>query len=398
MVKQRCRECCRDISEEEYNKNKGYCNNCYAEKENCCMICGNPIREYEHNYGGICQNCFEENSTIREKIEDVDVIICENCYEENESNRTNCKNCGTRLFKVSNENVEDKIQESNSEDTLCVDNTEDTIDTIYNVKTIVAIIGVIGFIGSLLLFTNVELIGLGVVGLIVTTVVMGITSSQLKKKNKETYFYRYKEFIKQNKLVNCESVSYRNIVGIDIDVKNKLLGTYSYYESESNILKFEEILDFEIFENGNSVISSRSGSAVVGGLLFGGLGAVAGASGSRTINDYCSTLKLNIYTNKVQNSVITLDFLDSSISKNDVEYEELKNIMNKVIGFLKIAREDTRQKERKEDKNVIIENVEELKSNNSNLSSLKELAELKEQGIITEKEFEESKRKILSKI
>lgn len=324
MVKQRCRECCRDISEEEYNKNKGYCKNCYDERYNA-------------------KKEIEVNTTV-----------------------------------ANNEIEEHKI---------------------YDVRKIVAIIGVCGFIGfSILPFISINFIGIFLLGLLLTPVAMGITSSNLKQKNKETYFYRYKKFIKQNKMLNCESVSYMNIVGIDIDVKNKLLGTYSYYESESNILKFEEILDFEIFENGNSVISSRSGSAVVGGLLFGGLGAVAGASGSRTINDYCSTLKLNIYTNKVQNSVITLDFLDSSISKDDVEYEELKDIMNKVIGFLKIAREDTRQKERKEDKNVIIENVEELKSNNSNLSSLKELAELKEQGIITEKEFEESKRKILSKI
>lgn len=300
-----------------------------------------------------------------------------------------CKNCYDERY-----NAKEKIEVNNT-----ISNNEIEKHKIYDIRKIVAIIGVCGFIGfSILPFISINLIWLFLLGLISTPIAMAITSSNLKQKNKETYFYRYKEFIKQNKLVNCESVSYRNIVGIDIDVQNKLLGTYSYYESESNILKFEEILDFEIFENGNSVISSRSGSAVVGGLLFGGLGAVAGASGSRTINDYCSTLKLNIYTNKVQNSVITLDFLDSSISKNDVEYEELKDIMNKVIGFLKIAREDTRQKERKEDKNVIIENVEELKSNNSNLSSLKELAELKEQGIITEKEFEESKRKILSKI
>ena len=32
-VKQ-CKECCRDISKEEYDKNKGYCKNCYEEKEN----------------------------------------------------------------------------------------------------------------------------------------------------------------------------------------------------------------------------------------------------------------------------------------------------------------------------------------------------------------------------
>lgn len=29
-----CKECCRDISKEEYDKNKWYCKNCYEEKEN----------------------------------------------------------------------------------------------------------------------------------------------------------------------------------------------------------------------------------------------------------------------------------------------------------------------------------------------------------------------------
>lgn len=198
-------------------------------------------------------------------------------------------------------------------------------------------------------------------------------------------------------MIDCQTVTFNNIARVDIDEKKKLIGAYSYYEGETNILKFEEILDFEIFENGNSVVSSRTGSTIAGGLLFGGLGAMAGASGSRTISDNCSTLKLNIYTNKVQNSVITLDCLEKSIPKTSNEYEELKNIINKMIGFLKIAREDNRQKERQEDKKVIIENTEEIKQG-TQLSSLKELAELKEQGIITEEEFQESKKRILLKL
>ena len=68
-----------------------------------------------------------------------------------------------------------------------------------------------------------------------------------------------------------------------------------------------------------------------------------------------------------------------------------------MIGFLKIAKEDNRQEERKEDKKIIAKNAKDIKQG-TNLSSLRELAELKEQGIITEKEFEESKKKILNKI
>ena len=224
-----------------------------------------------------------------------------------------------------------------------------------------------------------------------------LNASSKDKKMKDNALQNYIDFINKNGISNSQSISLKNIARIDIETQKKLLGAYSYYESESVVLKFEQILDFEIFENGNSVVSSKTGSAIVGGLLFGGLGAIAGASGSRIISDNCKTLKLNIYTTDVANSVITLDLLDRGIEKNSAEYENIKDTINKMIGFLKIARESNRQAERKEDKKVIVENIEDINQNN-NLSKLKELAQLKEQGIITDKEFEESKKKILSKI
>lgn len=224
-----------------------------------------------------------------------------------------------------------------------------------------------------------------------------LNASSKDKKMKDNALQNYIDFINKNGISNSQSILLKNIARIDIETQKKLLGAYSYYESESVVLKFEQILDFEIFENGNSVVSNKTGSAIVGGLLFGGLGAIAGASGSRIISDNCKTLKLNIYTTDVTNSVVTLDLLDKGIEKNSTEYENLKDTINKMIGFLKIARESNRQAERKEDKKVIVENIEDINQNN-NLSKLKELAQLKEQGIITDKEFEESKKKILSKI
>ena len=224
-----------------------------------------------------------------------------------------------------------------------------------------------------------------------------LNASSKDKKMKDNALQNYIDFINKNGISNSQSISLKNIARIDIETQKKLLGAYSYYESESVVLKFEKILDFEIFENGNSVVSSKTGSAIVGGLLFGGLGAIAGASGSRIISDNCKTLKLNIYTTDVTNSVVTLDLLDKGIEKNSTEYENLKDTINKMIGFLKIARESNRQAERKEDKKVIVENIEDINQNN-NLRKLKELAQLNEQGIINDKEFEESKKKILSKI
>ncbi len=231
--------------------------------------------------------------------------------------------------------------------------------------------------------------------LIIIPINLSSTYKNNRKKNEE--LNEYKEFLTDNKMMNCQHISFKNIVRMDIDSKSKQLGIYSYYNNVTVVLYFNEILDFEIFENGNSVVSSRTGSTVAGGLIFGGLGAIAGASGSRTINENVSTLELKIYTNNIDDSVFTLDFLEKSISKASNEYEEIREVINKMISFLKIAREDNRQKERKDNKKVVVENIDNIKSKDS-INSLKELAELKEKGIITEAEFKESKRKILNKL
>lgn len=330
-------------------------------------------------------------------MEDDKVIICSNCYEENERGKKHCCKCGKLLcydniegFEISGDNEENPIQEIN--------NDEDIDDNdIHDVGKMVSTTVVLGLgISIIVLFMN-PLIGIiGMFATIITSIILSIT---LKQENLDTYFIKHQKFIKQNGMKDSQSISFKKYVRLDIDTKAKLLGVYSYYEDVSSILTFDEILDFEIFENGNSVVSSRTGSTIAGGLLFGGLGAMAGASGSRTISDTCSTLKINIYTTNVNSSVITLDFLEGAIPKNSIIYEDLKDKINKMISFLKIAREYNRQEERKEDKKVIVEKVENVNVNqNNNLNSLKELAKLKEQGIITEEEFLESKKKILSKL
>ena len=217
------------------------------------------------------------------------------------------------------------------------------------------------------------------------------------KKNNE--YYSFKTFLEKNQMYDTEyeSVTYKNIVEMDFDMNHKQLALYSYYETTAVILDFDEILDFEVTENGNSIISSRTGSTIAGGLLFGELGAMVGASGSRSIDEVCHTLKLKIYTNNISNNVVTLDFLDDKVRTESIKYDDISQVIDEMVGFLKLIKEHNRQEERKEDKNIIVENTEDIKQNN-NLSSLKELAELKEKGIITQEEFEETKKKILSKL
>lgn len=47
------------------------------------------------------------------------------------------------------------------------------------------------------------------------------------------------------------------------------------------VCSFQDVNDFELKEDGETVISGKLGSALVGGVLLGGIGAIAGASGKK---------------------------------------------------------------------------------------------------------------------
>lgn len=52
-----CKECCRDISEEEYNSYKGYCKSCYKDRHNI----ENNKKQYNQNVNNSIN--YEEEST-----------------------------------------------------------------------------------------------------------------------------------------------------------------------------------------------------------------------------------------------------------------------------------------------------------------------------------------------
>lgn len=61
MAKMQCKECCRDISEEEYNRNSGYCNICYKDRHNI------ENKKETFNKGENSYSYIEDN-TIKNKI------------------------------------------------------------------------------------------------------------------------------------------------------------------------------------------------------------------------------------------------------------------------------------------------------------------------------------------
>lgn len=109
------------------------------------------------------------------------------------------------------------------------------------------------------------------------------------------------------------------------------------FESKKNLMSkvkvcsYKDINDFELKEDGQTIISGKSGSALVGGALFGGVGAVIGASGKRTATNKCTSSELTIYINDLNEPVLTFNIFDSTYVLLKAQKD---NVVREIIGLL----------------------------------------------------------------
>ena len=101
--------------------------------------------------------------------------------------------------------------------------------------------------------------------------------------------------------------------------------------SKVKVCSYKDINDFELKEDGETIISGKSGSALVGGALFGGVGAVVGASGKRTAKNKCTSSDLTIYINDLNEPVLTFNIFNSLYLLLKAQKD---NVVREMIGLL----------------------------------------------------------------
>lgn len=84
------------------------------------------------------------------------------------------------------------------------------------------------------------------------------------------------------------------------------------------IHSFDEIVDFELLEDGNSVSSGGVGRAVVGGMAFGAVGAIVGGStGKKKSKNTCNQLEIKITLNNFKKPTEYIRFITGGEMKKD---------------------------------------------------------------------------------
>lgn len=182
---------------------------------------------------------------------------------------------------------------------------------------------------------------------------------------------------------------------------------------------FNEIQGIDISEDGTSVFnkstSSVVGRALVGGLLFGGVGAVVGgvtgkSKEKKTLNSYKVTIQLSDINNPTHEIEFVTDPIESGTTVGDEMMKQIKACANKLKSVLTaIIKVNEIQLNLQQAKAQVIMQAEmqqkvleskgiaalEEKKNTSIADELLKLSELHKNGGLTNEEYEALKKRLL---
>jgi len=204
----------------------------------------------------------------------------------------------------------------------------------------------------------------------------------------------------------------------EFDDRSKQCRFYGSW-GNSDFYPYSSIVSFELLEDGEAKISGGLGTALIGGALFGGVGAiVGGVTGTKTSRDICKSLKIKVTVNNMNNPAVYLTFIDdtSGVEKRSSKYKRAYKLAHECLSVLQLICNIQNQPgiiiTPKQD-NVLEEtnsfeapfyeepalpeprNTMQTTVFTSSADEIRKLKDLLDNGVITEEEFSIAKKKLL---
>lgn len=170
---------------------------------------------------------------------------------------------------------------------------------------------------------------------------------------------------------------------IQVDLTNRMFKIKNFFNE--NLYSLDKINSYELIEDGESISSGGLGSAAIGGMLFGGSGAIVGALAGNKSTDYINSLRIKINMSDLDCPVVYIHLIKYKTKKNSMAYKYEIQKADVIISSLNtILSEDNS------------ETITEETSTPDYINELKELKSLLDADVITTEEFETKKKQILN--
>lgn len=191
-----------------------------------------------------------------------------------------------------------------------------------------------------------------------------------------------------------ELVNARKVL-VDKFSETKSVGTYIAVDENNKAFKigrdiftYDNLLSFELLEDGQSITKGGLGRAVAGGLLFGGVGAIVGGiTGGKKSKGVCNSMEIKISLKNAHTDVAYINFIATETKTSSFVYKNAQYSAQNCITVLETIK-DINQSDSDE---YICGKVH----NSSAADEIVKFKELLDQGIITQEEFELKKKQLL---
>ena len=169
---------------------------------------------------------------------------------------------------------------------------------------------------------------------------------------------------------------------IAIDENNKS------FKIGRNIFEYDNLSSFELLENGYTVTDSGLSRAVVGGMLFGDVGAVVGAITGKKSDDVCNSLKLRVNLRNAHIDTTYINFImGGNFKKSGSTYRAYQTHARLCMSALEDIADHV--------KSLAEATQHEAPRNVSAADEIVKFKQLLDNGIISQEEFDAKKKQLL---
>lgn len=155
--------------------------------------------------------------------------------------------------------------------------------------------------------------------------------------------------------------------------------------------KFSDIVSFELLEDNDTVMKGGVGRALVGGALFGGVGAIVG-SNTRKSKSVCNMLRVKITVSNMNIPPQYVDFITSPTKTDSFIYKSAYNDAQRCLSLLQVICDKVNAAKQEEMSKANTTTAQPAFSAADEIMKFKQLLDM---GAITQEEFDAKKKQLL---
>ena len=174
---------------------------------------------------------------------------------------------------------------------------------------------------------------------------------------------------------------------IEIDEPKKKILIYENGLEDFHVFNFEDIVEYEFIEDGETITKGGLGSAIVGGALLGGVGAiVGGVTGSKKNHPFVNSMKIKVTVKDFDHPIVNIKLIGTRLPKDSSVYKERLVKAQMILSLLALIQKQV-------EGNSVFSDSQNTISTADEIMKFKKLLD---SGIITREEFEVKKRQLLN--